>query len=177
MVSFLLAETIFAFSDGPSSGPGKSARGFVVNQECKLVGSGSGPLPGAEVFDAEIIGTMKALEATVVVAEGLPIYILLNIKAATRALGRERSNFSQVVLDKFSSLRHIKCVEIRWIPGHMGIQGNIEADKLAKSALGALNNRSLNSATPIGEDQNLTVGILGWHLCHKLSVAVITIGG
>ena len=65
------------------------------------------------------------------------------------------------MVDKFSSLRHNKRVEIRWIPGHVGIQGNEEADKLAKSALGAPNNRSLTSAAPILEDQDLTFAALG----------------
>ena len=65
------------------------------------------------------------------------------------------------MVDKFSSLRRNKRVEIRWIPGHVGIQGNEEADKLAKSALGAPNNRSLTSAAPSGEDQDLTFAALG----------------
>ena len=74
----LLAETICAFSDGSSSDSGKSAWGYVLYQGGKLVGSGSGPLPGAEVFDAEVVGAVKALKAAIVVGEDLPICILLD---------------------------------------------------------------------------------------------------
>lgn len=155
------ANTVFAFSDGSSLGPGKSAWGYVVYQGVKLVASGSGPLPGAEVFDAEVVGAMKALKAAIEVGKDLLICILLDNQAATQALERGRSNSSQSEVDKFSSLRHNKRVEIRWIPGNVGIQGNEEANKLAKSALGAPNNRPLTSAAPILEDQDLTFAALG----------------
>ena len=157
----LPANAVCAFSDGSSSGPGQSAWGYVVYQGGKLAGSGSGPLPGAEVFDAEVVGAMKALEAALAVGEGFPVSILLDNQAAVRALEQGRSNSSQTVVDKFSSLRHNRRVEIHWIPGHVGIQGNEEADKLAKSALGDLNDQSLTSASPNGDEQILTFAALG----------------
>ena len=45
----------------------------MVHQRGKLAGSGSGPLPEAEVFDAEVLGAIKALEAAIAIGEDLPI--------------------------------------------------------------------------------------------------------
>ena len=64
-------------------------------------------------------------------------------------------------MDKFPSPRHNKHVEIRWIPGHTEIPCNKEADNLDKSTLGVLNNRSLTSATPSGENRDLDFAELG----------------
>ena len=63
-------------------------------------------------------------------------------------------------MNKFSLLRQNKRVEKRWIPGHVGIKGNEEADELAKSALRSLNNWSPTTALLSGESQNLTFGAL-----------------
>ena len=152
----LTAETICAFSDGSSSGPEQSAWGYLVHQRGKLVGSGSGPLPGAEIFDAEILGATRALEAALTVGEDLTIRIILVNQAAARALERGKSISSHAVVDKLSLLRQNKRVEIRWVPGHVGIKGNEEAGELAKSALRSLNNWSLTTALLSGESQNLS---------------------
>ena len=88
-------------------------------------------------------------------------FILLDNQAAVRALDQGRSNSSQAAVDKFSSLRHNRLVEIHWIPGHVGIQGNEEADKLAKLAVRDLRDKSLTSASPNRDEQSLTFAALG----------------
>ena len=72
-----------------------------------------GSTPEYKVFDADVVGSLRALEAAIAAGEDLPFNILLNNQAATRALDRGRSNSSQAVVDKFSLLRHYKRVEIR----------------------------------------------------------------
>ncbi|CCU74928.1 putative TE1b [Blumeria hordei DH14] len=139
---------------------GEGPRKLYFSHGPPLAGSSSGPLSGAEVFDAEVVSAIKALETAIAVREDMPIYILLDSQAATRMLDRERSNSSQVVVDKFSLQRHNKRVDIRSIADHVGIQGNEDADKLAKSALGTFSNRILTSDAPSGEDQDLTFAAL-----------------
>ena len=59
-----------------------------------LAGSGSDSHSGAKVFDAEVVGAMKALEAAIAVEESSPIFIPMDNQAATRSLERGRANFS-----------------------------------------------------------------------------------
>ena len=60
-LDFLSAKAFYTFSDDSSLGPRKSAWGYVAHQGGKLVGSGSSPLSGIEVFDAEVVSAMAPL--------------------------------------------------------------------------------------------------------------------
>ena len=88
------------------------------------------------MYDAELVGAQKALESAVALAGGCPIKMLLDNSEAVRSLKTGRSKSSQATVDKVTTLlQSNELVEIRWIPGHSGIIGNIHADKMAKSAL------------------------------------------
>ena len=101
-----------------------------------MIESDAGPLWGAEAYDAELLGAQKALEAAIRVAGTNPIKVLLDNSEAAQALRSGRSRSFQGIVDRFvlDCQRH-RSVEIRWIPGHSGIEGNEKADELAKSAL------------------------------------------
>ena len=62
-ISDVPGSDIRAYSDGSSEGHGRSAWGFVLRNDGKLIGKGSGIKHGGEVLDAEITGARKALEA------------------------------------------------------------------------------------------------------------------
>lgn len=135
----LPSNTVFAYSDGSSCGPAGSAWGFLLYREGQMIGQGAGAMPGAEVYDAEILGAQKALEAAISKAGKSPIKVLLDNSTVVRALQRGRSKSSQAIVDKFIALiRSHPAVETQWIPGHTGITGNEAADKLAKAALNEL---------------------------------------
>lgn len=51
-----------------------------------MIGKKAGPLFGAEVYDAGIVGAQKALENAVLKAGGSPIKVLLDNPTAVRAL-------------------------------------------------------------------------------------------
>ena len=55
-IASLSAETVCACSDGSSCGPARSAWGYNLYRGGQVIGSDSGPLIGAEVYDAEIFG-------------------------------------------------------------------------------------------------------------------------
>nr|CCA28121.1 hypothetical protein SS1G_12417 [Albugo laibachii Nc14] len=135
-MSSLPSDTVLAYSDGSSCGPARSAWGYVLYKEGQLIGQGAGAMPGAEVYDAEILGAQKALEAAILKAGNSPIKVLLDNSAVVRALQRGRSKSSQAIVDKYIAQTRVHpAVETRWIPGHTGITGNEAADKLAKAAL------------------------------------------
>ncbi|KAI0994090.1 hypothetical protein K3495_g14093, partial [Podosphaera aphanis] len=135
-ISNLPSNTVCAYSDGSSCGPAKSAWGYTLYRRGQLIASGAGPMHGAEIYDAELLGAQKALEAAMSKAGTSPIKLLLDNAIAVQALQRGRTKSSQAVVDKFvAQLQQCQSVEIRWIPGHSGIIGNEEADKLAKGAL------------------------------------------
>ena len=101
-----------------------------------MIGSGSGPMPGAEVYDSELLGAQKAMEEVIKKANGGPAKVLLDNPNATRALRSGRTRLSQSVVDKFTTQTgQFLSVKVCWIPGHSGISGNKQAGKLAKAAL------------------------------------------
>ncbi len=135
-IANLSADTVCAYPDGSSCGLARSAWGYTLFRGRQMIGIGSGPLLGAEAYDAELLGAQKALEAAILVAGINPIKVLLDSSEASQALQSGRSRSFQGIVDKFVSDRQKHpSVEIRWIQGHSGIEGNEKADELAKAAL------------------------------------------
>ena len=50
------ADTLCAYSDGSSCGLAKSAWGYILFRGRQMIGSGAGPLLGAEAYDGELLG-------------------------------------------------------------------------------------------------------------------------
>lgn len=101
-----------------------------------MIGSESGPIPGVDFYDTDLLGASKAMEKIIMKANGGPVKVLLDNPNAARAIQIGRSKLSQAVVDKFTTLAgRLLSVEVPWIPGHSGIIRNEQADKLAKVAL------------------------------------------
>lgn len=135
---------ICAYSDGSSEGHGRSAWGFVLKRDGRLIGKGSGIKHGGEVLDAEIIGARKALKAALEFMEeeqrrkggGLQrVHVLLDSQQAVSALLTGFSSTSLEDVRSFRALSEKAQVLVKWVPGNSGIQGNEEADAAGRSAL------------------------------------------
>ncbi|KAI0992330.1 hypothetical protein K3495_g15856, partial [Podosphaera aphanis] len=147
---------ICAYSDGSSEGHGRSSWGFVLQREGKTFASGNGIKHGGEVFDAEITGARKALDAALKVAattQQTKIHVLIDSQQAVNALltGNTTSSLKEVL--DIRALAEKENIRVHWVPGHAGIQGNEEADALARAAL-----RNLPSTENVPE--NITLGYL-----------------
>lgn len=135
---------ICAYSDGSSEGQGRSAWGFVLRKDGKLIGKGSGIKHGEEVLDADIVGARKALEAALEflvnkkrrkVGGSQQIHVFLDSQQAVSALTTGSSSTSLEDVRKFRALSNKAEISEKWVPGHAEIQGNEEADAMARAAL------------------------------------------
>lgn len=154
----LPAGTICVYTDGSSTGPAVSAYGYAVYKDTVLIASGGKFLPGAEIYDAEITGAVRGLEAALEFGDSAGIKVLLDNQEAVEALesGRTNSSIEKVRIFKDLCGTH-PMVEVRWIPGHQGIKGNEKSDMLAKRALASYA-RQINTSTTdhaIGGRQNI----------------------
>ncbi|KAI0991563.1 hypothetical protein K3495_g16624, partial [Podosphaera aphanis] len=66
------------------------------------------------------------------------IHILLDSQQAVKILTTGKSSTSLKDVRNFYALSKTAAVMIKWVPGHSGIQGNVEADSMAKFALRGL---------------------------------------
>ena len=140
---------ICAYADGSSEGHGRSAWGFVLKREGTTFFRGSAIPHGGEVLDAEIIGAKNALEAALSFVEEEQrkfgdtkqrIHVLLDSQQAVKILITGTSSSSLKDVRSFHALSKTAEVFVKWVPGHSGIQGNVEADSIARSALRGLPN-------------------------------------
>jgi ribonuclease HI len=114
-----------------------------------LITQGFGPAgPKTEVYDAELMGAVEELRATMnqpCIQYATRLTILLDNLAAASLLADNRpaphrcgltDTFQQLSIQwkEASSLLNLsyKPLEVRWIPGHSGVVGNELADQLAK---------------------------------------------
>ena len=110
---------------------GRSAWGFVLRNDAKLIGKGSGIKHGGEVLDAEIIGARKALEAALEFLDNgksrkeggsQQIHVFLDSQQVVSALTTGSSLTSLEDVRKFRASSKKAETSVKWVPGHAGIQ-------------------------------------------------------
>ena len=122
------------FTDGSLDEFGTAGWGFAIYAHGELdpIKTGYGALVRAEVFDAEAIAALKGLKAAIQLT-AKAIYICIDNTAVLWSLYGRPSDSSQATFLEFKDLaRQHGHVSLRWAPGHMEIDGNEKADKLAK---------------------------------------------
>jgi len=126
---------IRCFTDGSKTQEGETGAGVVIvngndrTRDCIPLGKWS------TVFQAEVTAIEMAVQT--LRSQGIEnreILFLVDNQAAIMALGNDKTNSSLVASCRMA-LAHLSesnQVKISWVPGHSEIQGNEEADSLAK---------------------------------------------
>jgi len=96
---------------------------------------------GHEVFDAELLGVVRAVQLAEIVGDQKPVTILLDSQAAIARPRHTQPGPGQALVIQAHALAKIlhargRQPTVRWVPGHAGVEGNERADQLAKQAAG-----------------------------------------
>ena len=91
---------------------------------------------GHEVFDAELLGVVQALQVAGKVGDQRPVTILLDSQAAIARLRHTQPGPGQALMTQAHAIAkrlHAQCSQltIQWVPGHVGVEGNERADQAA----------------------------------------------
>jgi ribonuclease HI len=95
----------------------------------------------ATVFDAEAVGALRGLQRACELRTQEKIWLCLDNTAVIWCLRGRASTTSQWALLKAQELIDKFGAEVKWCPGHMGIQGNEMADEEAKRGVQAPRDR------------------------------------
>jgi ribonuclease HI len=125
------------FSDGSEQYKGGEKRvtyGFAVYQNGKQLQSGRGSLnPTSHVFDAEAVGAWRGLQHTVrqPAFNTRRIWLCIDSTSVIWCLRGDAPPTSQWAFLECHGVMETHDVSIKWAPGHLGIEGNETADRLA----------------------------------------------
>ncbi|EDN10981.1 conserved hypothetical protein [Histoplasma mississippiense (nom. inval.)] len=136
---------LYVFSDGSERNLDNSRQvgyGFIVYQGNKQLASFSAALsPMSHVFDAEAVGACRALECAVKLlpcvtedSSNPQIWLCLDNTSVIWGIRGSAAASSNWAYNRCHELLRQHNVGLKWAPGHMGIEGNEEADRLAKRA-------------------------------------------
>ncbi|KAI0994881.1 hypothetical protein K3495_g13301 [Podosphaera aphanis] len=140
---------ILVFSDGSKLPDGKTGSGFVIYQFGIKVCSKAFPLGHQrDCFDAEAFGALQGIRAAIALPSARfsnDIWIFIdNVEVATKLLTKTPTVSAQpIFLEALEVAKTWKArtrlphtlegnINVRWIPGHSGIEGNELADMEAK---------------------------------------------
>ncbi|EDN05465.1 predicted protein, partial [Histoplasma mississippiense (nom. inval.)] len=121
----------------------RGMRGQTPQRGNKQLASFSAALsPMSHVFDAEAVGACRALECAVKLlpcvtedSSNPQIWLCLDNTSVIWGIRGSAAASSNWAYNRCHELLRQHNVGLKWAPGHMGIEGNEEADRLAKRAV------------------------------------------
>jgi ribonuclease HI len=129
---------VTVFSDGseqfPKEGEKRVTYGFAVYQDRKQLQTGRGSLhPTSHIFDAEVVGAWRGLQYTVRQPDlsTRRIWLCIDSTSVIWCLRGDAPPTSQWAFLECHGVMETHDVSIKWAPGHLGIEGNEAADRLA----------------------------------------------
>ncbi|ODM20665.1 hypothetical protein SI65_03718 [Aspergillus cristatus] len=149
-LDFIPPLSMVVYTDGSKGKEGTAAgagwAGYWGTSKTKIF-SGHAKLPNHEVFDAEARAALLGLQAALKdpkTQHSTNIYICLDNLEAVQQLQSQPKGSSQSIFMNFQEAARAwpqrprapgiqsGTVQVKWVPGHTGIEGNEEADKEAK---------------------------------------------
>ncbi|KAL5604162.1 uncharacterized protein BROUX77_004348 [Berkeleyomyces rouxiae] len=134
--------TIIAYSDGSKHKDGNAGAGWVITENGATLEEGHVALGNwMEVADAEAIGALEAARRATARDGTEEIWLCLDNQGIMNRLRNPstRNSTSQDVIDetkttlrRWASESPGRRVQVLWVPGHMGLEGNELADAQAK---------------------------------------------
>lgn len=131
---------VLIFSDGSEQwkeGKHSVGYGFAIYQNGRKVSDGLGTIhEQSHVFDAEVIGAWKGLQATLrnPALRAHKIWMCIDSTSVIRCLRANAAESSQWAFHNCQDAFQTADIRVKWSPGHTGIGGNEEADALADIA-------------------------------------------
>ncbi|KAL7754822.1 hypothetical protein ACKLNR_015162 [Fusarium oxysporum f. sp. zingiberi] len=138
---------LVAFSDGSQDERGAVGWGYAIYRDGRKIAQGKGRLGIAEVFDGEAEGARNALKRACQIDAGAQIHICIDNTSVIAGLLGDAPTSSQDAFLEFQEIAQAVAVNVRWAPGHEDIEGNEEADRLAKEGTKMLMGNPSISAT------------------------------
>ncbi|KAF6817405.1 hypothetical protein CMUS01_12106 [Colletotrichum musicola] len=120
------------YSDGSKASNGATGYGFVIYRGTKRIAQGCGRFSLAEVFDGEVEGARAGLRRALLTSQGRPIHICIDNTSVIQGIRGEAPDSSQAAFLEIQEAARIFDIQTHWAPGHQGIRGNEEADRLSK---------------------------------------------
>nr|CAH7737751.1 unnamed protein product [Callosobruchus chinensis] len=127
-------EALVCYTDGSRLASGQaSGAGMYVENRGVLESYSQGT--NTTIFEAEVYAILSAA-CNEEVRKGMErkVYICSDSQAALKAIcgPRTRTPLVQECAERLEELTRLKEVILMWVPGHMGVPGNEEADRLAR---------------------------------------------
>ncbi|KAJ5364951.1 uncharacterized protein N7496_010664 [Penicillium cataractarum] len=128
------------WSDGPRPENGRSGAEIAWQETSEEWRTWSFPLgKGQEVFDAELVGAVQALQAALKMDGSGPMTVLPDSQAAIARLQHTQAGPGQELTLRAHAVARALQERgrepiIQWVPGHSRVEGNEKVDEAAKLA-------------------------------------------
>jgi ribonuclease HI len=159
-------DDILIYSDGSETeerGTRRLGYGYAIFRDGRCVATGKGGVsPSAHVFDAEAIGAFRGLRHALTlfpeVSDRGQIWSCIDSTSVIWGLRGTAPDSAQWAFLSYQKLMDREKVQVKWCPGHMGIEGNEVADKLAKEG-SQLPPQSIDAMPTVSSARSLVWGL------------------